>query len=101
LQGFDAGGTPDTPTLIESDDGAAFAGVAVAGWVVLFPVDTGTAVESLSYTAPVATRHLVTGLAPGSQWDIVSEPSGDDEAVTIQPGTSQTADDAGVLLIEM
>jgi hypothetical protein len=101
LQGLDAGSTPDVPTLVESESGAAFAGVSVAGWLVLFPVDISAGVDSLTYTAPAVTRHLVTGLAPGSQWDVATAPSGDGITITIQPGTSQAADDAGVLLIEM
>jgi hypothetical protein len=101
LQGLDAGIQPDVPILIESDSGSAFAGVGIAGWVVLFPVDPGVSVESLGYTAPAATRHIVTGLAPGSQWDVATEMAGDDVAITIQPGSSLLADDAGVLLIEM
>jgi len=101
LQGADAGVTPDTAVLIEGEGGSPFAGVSVAGWVVLFPVDATASVESLAYSAPAGTRHLITGLVPGSQWDAGAEPAGDGVVVTLQPGTTHTADDAGVLDIAM
>ncbi len=94
LQGADGGTAPDAVTLIESEEGTPFAGVAVAGTAVLFPVDVDAVVESVSYTAPDAVRHLITGLEPGSGWDIAIDSSG---RVTIAPGSAQTANDAGVL----
>ena len=98
LQGMDAGLTADEAILVESEGGTPFAGVAVAGTVVMFPVEAGAVVESITYTAPViTTRHLVTGLEPGSGWDIATEAAGDGVRITITPGSTETANDAGVL----
>jgi len=98
LQGVDGGGTADAVTRIERSAGTPFAGVVVAGTAVLFLVEIGAGVAELTWATPAGTaRHLVTGLAPGSRYDVETSASGGELAVTIRTGTAVAADEGGVL----
>ena len=102
LQGVDAGGADGDATLVESSAGTPFAGAVVAGTAVLFPVDIAVEVGELTYAVPGGTiRHLVTGLVPGGGYDVETQSAGGELAVTIRPGSAQTADDGGVLVLDL
>jgi hypothetical protein len=102
LQGADAGATPDTVTLVESSTGTPFTGAVVGDAVVLFPVNVGGEVADLTYTVPEGTsRHLVTGLEPGGGYDVETQDSNGELTVTIRTGSAQTADEGGVLVLNL
>lgn len=97
LQGADAGVTADAATLVQSGDGQ-YEGVIVHDTVVLFPVNLGSAPASITYDAPASvTRHIITGVAPGS-YDRQTELINGAIRVTIRPGGSTTVDACGVLM---
>ncbi|MEZ5670539.1 MAG: hypothetical protein R3F55_24510 [Alphaproteobacteria bacterium] len=99
LQGADGGAAVSMPVALESDDGA-FAGAAVGGVAVLFPVALGAPPERLRYTAPAGTTtHLVAGLAPGGGYDVAVEKGDGGVSVIVAPGTALQADAGGVLLV--
>ncbi len=101
LQGADAGATADEVALVESSQGTPMTGAVVAGTAVLFPVAVGVAVESVTYTAPAGTvRHLVTGLVPGGGYEVEVQPVDGGFQVAIRSGTTQQADEGGVLVID-
>ncbi|KYF62983.1 hypothetical protein [Sorangium cellulosum] len=97
LQGADGKAAADPAALVRTKQGTPFAGVAVKGTLVLFPVDLG-AVSQVQYTAPAGvTRHLVTGLTPGASYDVSKKPGGGGDEITIRPGSATKADEGGVL----
>ena len=99
LQGADAGAGADTAVLIGSDDGT-FAGAAVRGAAVLFPVNLGAPLSSLVFTAPASvTRFLITGLTPDAGYTVQTAPVAGGTRVTIGAGGAQHADTGGVLAI--
>ncbi|MBM2809328.1 MAG: Serine/threonine kinase associate protein KapC [Chloroflexi bacterium] len=101
LQGLDPGSSPDGVTLIESSSGTPFAGAAVNQAVVLFPVSLGATFSGLSYTAPTdASRHLITGLAPGGAYDVAIEGGDGGTRVTVRLGGPYSADGGGVLMVK-
>ncbi|MBS2012645.1 MAG: hypothetical protein JST00_07160 [Deltaproteobacteria bacterium] len=95
VKAADAGGSADATAVVTSTGGTPYEGASAGGVVVMFPVDIGGAFASLTYDAPGATAHLVTGLEPGAGYDV--KQSG--PTVTITPGGSQKADSGGVLVI--
>jgi hypothetical protein len=98
LQGVDADGDANEAVYIESTSGTPFAGAAVNGVAVLFPVDLDQELAEIRYAFPSGTtRHLITGLVPDSAYDIVSDAT----TITVRPGTAQTADEAGVLELNL
>jgi len=102
LQGVDPGATADEAALVESDGDGAFEGVVVGDTAVLFPVQVGAEPGELSYTVPAAAvRHLITGLVPGGGYDVVAEPAADGLRVTVRGGTTELADDGGVLSFQV
>ncbi len=102
LQGVDPGGTVGDASLILSRAGTPFAGAAVAATAVLFPVDAGATVETLTYAVSEGvTRHLIAGLVPGGGYDVESKAIGGERVVTIRPGTLRVADESGVLMVNL
>jgi hypothetical protein len=107
LQGADPKATPSPLTLVQSSGGIEYEGAAAGNVVVLFPrripVDSGAAASTpLVYSAPAqAHLHLVTGLAPGSRFDVSAQAQGDQVTVTLRPGTTYTVDSGGVLAIRL
>ncbi len=102
LQGVDAGGTADEVEVIESSAGTAFAGAVVNGIAVLFPVDLDDEFDDLTYSVPAGTeRHLITGLAPGGKYGVDVQDDGDEIVVRVTSGGGETADDAGVLSLDL
>ncbi|HTN84102.1 MAG TPA: hypothetical protein VL242_10460, partial [Sorangium sp.] len=87
----------DAATLVRTKQGTPFAGAAVKGTLVLFPVELG-AVSQVQFTAPPGvTRVLVTGLAPGASYDVIRKPAGGGEEITVRAGSGTKADEGGVL----
>jgi hypothetical protein len=99
LQGADSGATVGPSIPLASADGA-FAGTVVGTTAVLFPVDLGSEIGEVRYTVPGRTNtHLITGLTPGSGYDLITNPVGDGIEVTVTAGTRYRADGGGVLLV--
>ncbi|XXY46293.1 hypothetical protein WME91_40465 [Sorangium sp. So ce269] len=97
LQGAAGTAAADAATLVRTKQGTPFAGAAVKGTLVLFPVDLG-AVSQVQFTAPPGvTRYLVTGLAPGASYDVIRKPAGGGEEITVRAGSATKADEGGVL----
>lgn len=98
LQGVD-GSAPESPaSLVQSSSGVPYAGAAVAGTLVLFPVQLDQALTETAYVAPIGTsRQIITGLTPGARYDLVSQPAAGGLQITIRQGTTYQADEGGVL----
>lgn len=96
LQGGDADSLPLSPTFLVSSSGAAYQGVEVDNTAILFPVDSTQTPETLSYTSP-ATRHIITGLAPNTAYDVTVAADG---LITVTQGSSYLSDSGGSLLVE-
>jgi hypothetical protein len=101
LQAADAGAAANPVTLLQSADGL-WQGAAVHGAAVLFAQSAApTFTSPLVYTTPAETTlHLVTGLPPGSGYDVQIAASAGGLQVTIQPGSQFQADAGGVLLVQ-
>jgi hypothetical protein len=100
LEAADAGVPATTPGLLASTSGNAFQGAAVAGSVVMFPVDATLSFTGTSYVAPPGTTlQLVTGLTPGGSYTASVQATATGIAVTVTPGGSSVADAAGVLVV--
>ncbi len=98
LQGADAGTMPLATTLFESTGGTAYQGVIVGDTALLFPVDSTTAFDSVTYSANAA-RHLITGLIPNAAYDVAMTGTGASLQITITPGSTYVADMGGTVLI--
>jgi hypothetical protein len=86
--------------VVESASGSAFQGAAVAGAVVMFPVDPSAAFSSTSWAAPPGTVvQLVTGLTPGAHYAVSTQPSPSGVEVSVVAGGSVAADAAGVVVV--
>ncbi len=100
LQGADAGATPDAASRVLSTSGTPYAGTVVKGVAVLFPVDLGGTVASLTYTVPAGTTaHVITGLAPNGGYDAEVKNVGGAVQVRVQPGNHYQTDAGGVLVL--
>lgn len=101
LQGADAGASADPATLVASTGGAPFDGAVVKGTLIAFPVDVAAPFAGVTFDVPdTTTTFLITGLTPGASFDVtLSPPSGGLITLTIQPGSSEQADDGGVLAL--
>ncbi len=100
LQGANAGATPDAASRVGSTNGTPYAGTVVKGVAVLFPVDLGGTVASLTYTVPAGTTaHVITGLAPNGGYAAVVQNAGGAVQVSVQPGSAYKADAGGVLVL--
>jgi hypothetical protein len=102
LQGADAGSALDQAVSIESTGATPFAGAAAGTTAVLFPVDLGVELEELAYRAPEnAVLHLITGLTAGGSYDVETSAEGSELSVTVRPGSTETAGDDGVLVLNI
>jgi hypothetical protein len=102
LQGVDAGEAADEASFVTSSEGTSFPGVVVASTAVLFQVEAGVTVETLTYAVPEGTtRHLITGLEPGDTYDVETGVIDARRVVTIRSGTTRTVDDGGMLVLEL
>ena len=100
VQGADADATADAATYVQGTGATPYDGVVVRGYLVAFPVDLDTTVDTLEFDVPEATVHfIITGLTAGAGYDVqLGAPEGGTVHVTIKPGGGKNADDAGVLL---
>jgi len=100
LQGANAGTSADPVALVQSSSGTSFAGARFRDIAILFPVDLDAPFTSTSYTVPAGTStHLITGLTPNGGYDVLTQTTGSDLQVTINPGLTYHTDSGGVLLV--
>jgi hypothetical protein len=100
IEAADAGSAVGSTRALHSSAGAAFQGAAVAGAVVMFPVDPGAAFAGTSWTAPTGTGlQLVGGLTPGGRYGVSVAPASGGLLVTVASGGAGVADAAGVLVV--
>ncbi|MER3544689.1 MAG: hypothetical protein C4311_08805 [Chloroflexota bacterium] len=100
LEGADAGASPTAVALVESLEGTPFAGVQVGATVVLFPVDLDAGFAQITYTVPAGvSAHVITGLTPNGDYNVVTQTTGGNVQVTITSGTGAKADGGGVLVV--
>ncbi len=99
LQGVDAGGNPDATTLLKSDAGVPYDGVAIGDTAVLFPANHHVSVPSVTFTVPAETKRVfVTGLAPNGGYNVVQTILKDGSiSVNVLLGSQKLADAGGVL----
>lgn len=100
LEAADPGAAPSPAAMVRSSAGAAFTGAVLGSTAVLFSVDLGAPVSSVTYAVPASTKaQLVTGLSPGARYDVTTRRSGGSIEVTIKPGSARQADEAGVIAL--
>ncbi len=98
----DAPGGPTSVALVQSSGGTAFEGAALAGTVVLFPVDLAPPFASMTYLAPAGASHqIVTGLAPSASYTVAAQPAPGGMQVTVSPGPGTMTDSGGVLVFDI
>jgi len=100
LQGADAGASPLPTQAVESTAGTAYAGALVGTTVVLFPVNIGETVDSITYSVPAtATAHVITGLTPNATYSVTQTEANGALEITVSTGGDLTSDEGGVLVI--
>jgi hypothetical protein len=100
LQGADAGASPAGAQLVESTGGTAYAGTAVNGVAVMFPVDIADNFAGVTYDVPSGTEaHLITGLVPNAGYDAEVTNTGGSIRVSVNAGSIYEADAGGVLVL--
>ena len=100
LEGADAAGTPALVKVVQSSAGTAFTGALVGTSAVMFPVELSAPFTRVTYVVPKGTLgQLVTGLVPGSGYDVIQKAMGGAIEVTVAPGGALHADAAGVLAL--
>jgi hypothetical protein len=98
LQGADSGVDAAPATMIQSTGGSAYAGAEVAQTAIMFAVDMKAAFTGTTYlTSSGVTKHIITGLQPGTRYDVTSKTVGDKMQTTVAAGTTYQADEGGVL----
>jgi hypothetical protein len=98
LEGADSGTAAQPTTVIRSSAGTAYEGAAVAGAVVMFPMNSGDTFTETTYTAPAGSTHYITGLTPGAGYDVTITANGGNFTVTVRPGGPLIADSGGVVV---
>ncbi|WP_437318389.1 hypothetical protein [Sorangium sp. So ce385] len=102
IEGAAAGAAAQPATLVRTKQGTPYAGAAVKGTLVLFPVALGPVSQVQLTSLPGVTRHLVTGLTPGASYDVIRKPASGGDEITIRPGSGDKAtkaDEGGVLAL--
>jgi hypothetical protein len=100
LQADDAGVAAAPVATIRSTAGTPFEGAAVGSFAAVFPVDLAASFSNVTYVVPkTVTAQLVSGLKPGTAYDVTLTPAGDALQVVVRPGTGHVADAAGVVAI--
>jgi hypothetical protein len=98
LQGTDASVSADQATAIHSTSGTPYDGAWFRNTSVVFPTTVGQTLTWTSYNLPSSiTRHLITGLTPGTAYDVKINSGGGTTTVTVAPGTALVADIGGVI----
>ncbi len=102
LQGANAGMPASPVTAIQSTGGPAYAGAVIAGRAVVFPVNLGGSFTGVEFAVPGDTKNiLVTGVQPGGSYAVNTQQQGGQIAVKVSAGTTQRADDGGVLVVNV
>jgi len=100
LQAADAGVSPPAASLVRSRAGTPFEGAVVGTFAAVFPVDPAAPFARVTYAVPATTTaQLVGGLRPGEGYDVELERAGGSIQVTITPGGSRKADEAGAIVL--
>lgn len=101
VEAADGGAPASAAALVRSEDGR-WEGAVVDEAVVLFAQEIGQPAPALlRYSAPAAaTTHLITGLPPGSRYDVQLSDEGGSVTVTITAGAQVQADQGGVLVVQ-
>jgi len=99
LQGADSNAAPDVVTYVANSAGNTFEGATVRGAVALFPVNVlSNNFTAVTYSVPVGiTNHYVAGLTPHGAYFVNTSVAGPVQQVTVIPGGSLLADNAGLL----
>jgi hypothetical protein len=95
LQGADAGAAALATQVIASSGGTAYAGALVGTTAVVFPQSLGEEPQSVTYSAPGATQHYITGLTPNGAYSVALNGA----ELTVTAGGDQQADAGGVLVV--
>lgn len=98
LQGTDSGDAADNSQHILSSDGK-FEGALFRQTAVLFARDLDANNESLSIEVPTDTQLIfISGLTPDAQYDIDVQDNGTTKTISIAAGSTQAADEGGLLV---
>ncbi len=97
------GATGQKPPAATRIEGEGLEGAALDTEAYLFPTAAPQRIPAaVSYKAPeTATRHIVTGLAPGSKYVVTAKKEGALCTVALLPGGSVGASGAGVIRLEV
>jgi len=99
LQGSDAGQALSPAMLVQSVSGTPFEGAAIAGNVVLFPVDLNAPFTTMTFISPTGTTgNRITGLTPNAGYSISLQPDPAGTRVTVTAGGMDYFADAGGVL---
>jgi hypothetical protein len=100
LQGANSGVSATAATLVQSN-GNTFTGAIVENTAVMFSTNMVQAFSPVVYLVPNnVTKHLITGLTPGAKYNASIVPVSGQLQLTLNTGTTYTADSAGVVLID-
>jgi hypothetical protein len=100
LEGADAGQKPSAVETLRSSAGTAYVGAAVGSVAVMFKLDAGAVFERVTFRAPAAvSAQIVTGLVPGAVYEVKLKKGAGGVEVTVEPGGSQRADEAGAIVV--
>jgi len=90
-----SGASAPTKNIVAT--GTAYDGALVGDLAVLFAKNLGQAFNGLTYTVPAGTTHFVTGLVPGTMYNVVKETTATGVKVTITAGNTLLADAGGII----
>ena len=100
LQGADGMVIKDPTTLVQSIAGTSFDGAVVKDIAVMFPSVWGGVFTTTTYTvAATVSQHIITGMTPNANYDVVGKYIGTNVQITISPSGSSVANAGGVLVI--
>ena len=101
VEAADGGAPASAVALLRSEDGR-WEGAVIGETAVLFAQELAQPAPAvLRYSAPAAvTTHLITGLPPGSSYDVHLSDEGGSVTVTITAGAQMQADQGGVLVVQ-
>jgi hypothetical protein len=99
LQGADANATMVPAMGLTSTQGTAFDGTVFGSSVVFFPVNTGAAIVTTTFTVPISVNTLlITGLTANASYELTTQSGPNGTQIVLTPGgNGATADAAGVL----
>ena len=99
LQGADPGAGMAQATYVQSTQGTAFDGAMFGSSVLYFPVNTGGALATTTFSVPASIHTmLVTGLTANTAYGVSVQSGVNSTVIVVTPGgTGSTTDGAGVL----